>query len=140
MSEQDGTVSASATDWTRKTAAELADALAAGEVTSVELTRAHLDRIAAVDGAVHAFLHVDAEGALAQARASDERRAAGAPASALDGVPIAVKDVMATRGLPTTCGSKILEGWVPPYAECSVEEPIANSSMLVLPRIGRPAR
>ena len=103
------------TDWTRRTAAELADALAAGDVTSVELTRAHLDRIAAVDGVVHAFLHVDAEGALAQAQASDERRAAGAPASRLDGVPIAVKDVLATRGLPTTCGSKILEGWVPPY-------------------------
>ncbi len=99
----------------RRTAAELADALAAGETTSVEITRAHLDRIAEVDGAVHAFLHVDAEGALAQAAAADERRAAGAPASALDGVPIAVKDVLATQGLPTTCGSKILEGWVPPY-------------------------
>ncbi|WP_309650395.1 Asp-tRNA(Asn)/Glu-tRNA(Gln) amidotransferase subunit GatA [Nocardioides sp.] len=102
-------------DLTRRTAAELADALAAGETTSVEITQAHLDRIAAVDGAVHAFLHVDAEGALAQAAASDARRAAGTPASVLDGVPIAVKDVLATEGLPTTCGSKILEGWVPPY-------------------------
>jgi aspartyl-tRNA(Asn)/glutamyl-tRNA(Gln) amidotransferase subunit A len=102
-------------DLIHKTAAELADALASGETTSVELTRAHLDRIAAVDPGVHAFLHVDAEGALAQALASDERRAAGAPAHALDGVPIAVKDVLATTGLPTTCGSKILEGWVPPY-------------------------
>ena len=101
--------------WTRKTAAELADALAAGETTSVELTRAHLDRIADVDGAVHAFLHIDADGALAQAAAADERRAAGKPASVLDGVPIAVKDVMATQGIPTTCGSKILEGWIPPY-------------------------
>jgi aspartyl-tRNA(Asn)/glutamyl-tRNA(Gln) amidotransferase subunit A len=99
----------------RRTAADLADALASGETSSVELTRAHLDRIADVDATVHAFLHVDAEGALATAAASDERRAAGAPASALDGVPIAVKDVLATRGLPTTCGSRILEGWLPPY-------------------------
>jgi aspartyl-tRNA(Asn)/glutamyl-tRNA(Gln) amidotransferase subunit A len=109
----------SAVDWTRRTAAELADALAAGEVTSVELTRAHLDRIAAVDGdataGVHAFLHVDAEGALATARESDERRAAGTPLHPLDGVPIAVKDVVVTEGMPTTAGSKILEGWVPPY-------------------------
>ena len=97
------------------TAAWLADELAAGRVTSVEVTQAHLDRIAEVDEKVHAFLHVDTEGALAEAAASDERRAAGQPLSALDGVPIAVKDVLATRGLPTTCGSKILEGWVPPY-------------------------
>ncbi len=64
---------------------------------------------------MHAFLHVDTDGALEQAAASDARRAAGAPASVLDGVPIAVKDVLATRGLPTTCGSRILEGWIPPY-------------------------
>jgi aspartyl-tRNA(Asn)/glutamyl-tRNA(Gln) amidotransferase subunit A len=102
-------------DLTRRTAAELVEALTAGETTSVEVTQAHLDRIAAVDGAVHAFLQVDADGALQQAAAADERRAAGNPASPLDGVPIAVKDVLTTRGLPTTCGSRILEGWVPPY-------------------------
>jgi aspartyl-tRNA(Asn)/glutamyl-tRNA(Gln) amidotransferase subunit A len=99
----------------RRTAAEIAEALAAGDTTSVEVTQAHLDRIAEVDGLVHAFLQVDADGALRAAAAADERRAAGSPASALDGVPIAVKDVLATRGLTTTCGSRILEGWVPPY-------------------------
>jgi aspartyl-tRNA(Asn)/glutamyl-tRNA(Gln) amidotransferase subunit A len=98
-----------------RTAAELAEALASGELTSVALTQAHLDRIGEVDHAVHAFLHVDAEGALRDAALADRRRAAGRPASALDGIPVAVKDVLATRGLPTTCGSRILEGWVPPY-------------------------
>ncbi|HYH35103.1 MAG TPA: amidase, partial [Nocardioides sp.] len=93
----------------------MAAALADGDLTSVELTRAHLDRIDEVDGALHAFLHVDHEGALAAAAASDERRQAGAPLSALDGVPVAVKDILTTRGMPTTCGSRILEGWVPPY-------------------------
>ena len=100
---------------TTMTAAELATAVAAGDVSAVDVTQAHLDRIAAVDGEVRAFLHVAGQDALAQARRVDDRRAAGEPLGALAGVPVAVKDLFTTIGAPTTCGSKILEGWHPPY-------------------------
>ena len=109
------------TDLTRMTAAELADRLTARDVTSVEATQAHLDRIAVVEPAVHAYLHVAADEALATAADVDARRAAGEDLHALAGVPIAVKDVVVTRGLPTTAGSRILEGWVPPYDATLVE-------------------
>ncbi len=97
------------------TAAEMASALAAKEISSVELTQQHLDRIAAVDGKIHAFLHIDSAGALEQAGAIDKKRASGEKLSPLAGVPIAVKDILAQKGIPTTAGSKILEGWRPPY-------------------------
>jgi aspartyl-tRNA(Asn)/glutamyl-tRNA(Gln) amidotransferase subunit A len=99
----------------KKTAAELAAAMTAGEASAVEVAQAHLDRIGAVDDEVKAFLHVAADDALAQAREVDRKRAAGEPLGALAGVPVAVKDLFTTMGMPTTCGSKILEGWVPPY-------------------------
>ncbi|MEU8182165.1 Asp-tRNA(Asn)/Glu-tRNA(Gln) amidotransferase subunit GatA [Micromonospora sp. NPDC049044] len=102
-------------DLIKMTATEIASLVAGGEASAVEVTQAHLDRIAAVDDRVHAFLHVDSDGALAAARAVDERRAAGEVLGPLAGVPVAVKDVLATRGVPTTVGSKILEGWRPPY-------------------------
>jgi aspartyl-tRNA(Asn)/glutamyl-tRNA(Gln) amidotransferase subunit A len=100
------------TELTRFTAAELAEKIHGREVSAVEVTQAHLDRIGQVDDHVHAFLHVDAEGALAAAKAVDD---AAGPVSALAGVPLALKDVLTTKGIPTTCGSKTLEGWIPPY-------------------------
>ncbi|MBF4615170.1 Asp-tRNA(Asn)/Glu-tRNA(Gln) amidotransferase subunit GatA [Curtobacterium sp. VKM Ac-1376] len=102
------------TDITKLSAAALADALVARDVSSVEATQAHLDRIAAVDGDVHAFLHIN-QNALAVAKSIDSRRAAGDDLGPLAGVPIAIKDVLCTQDMPTTSGSKILEGWVPPY-------------------------
>ncbi|GAA2172684.1 Asp-tRNA(Asn)/Glu-tRNA(Gln) amidotransferase subunit GatA [Agrococcus versicolor] len=101
-------------DLTRLDGAALAGLLRSGEVSSVEATQAHLDRIAAVDGELHAFLHVNA-GALDEARRIDERRAAGEPLHELAGAPVAIKDVLCTIGMPSTSGSRILEGWVPPY-------------------------
>src|SRR5829696_2436494 len=97
------------------TAAEIAAKIASGELTAVEVTEAHLARIEGVDEKVHAFLHVDREGALAQARAVDEKRAKGEKLGPLAGVPLALKDIFTTEGIPTTVGSKILEGWIPPY-------------------------
>jgi aspartyl-tRNA(Asn)/glutamyl-tRNA(Gln) amidotransferase subunit A len=120
-----------ASDLTRLTAAQTGAAIAAGEISAVETTRAHLERIAAVDARVHAFLHVDAEGALAAAAAVDARRAAGEQLGPLAGVPIAVKDVIATSGLPTTCGSRILEGWVPPY-DATVVRRLREAGVVVL--------
>ena len=96
------------------TAAELAAKLASKEVSSEEATRAHLDRIAEVDADVHAFLAIN-EHALDVAREVDQRRASGAALGELAGVPLAVKDVLVTTDMPTTSGSKILEGWMSPY-------------------------
>ncbi len=108
-------MTADTSDLSRWTAARTARAIAAGEVRAVEVAQAHLDRIDIVDKKVRAFLHVDAEGALAAAGAVDDRRARGEELGPLAGVPLALKDVFTTEGTPTTCGSKILEGWIPPY-------------------------
>ncbi len=108
-------------DLVRQDAATLASAIARGEVSSEEVTRAHLDRIAEVDGEVHAFLHVLNDEAMESARAIDARRAAGERLGPLAGVPLALKDVLTMTGVPTTCGSRILEGWRPPYDSTVVE-------------------
>lgn len=115
----------------RSTAAKLAGLMATGEASSVEITQAHLDRIDAVDADVRAFLHVDADGALAAAADVDRRRAAGEDLPALAGVPIAVKDVVVTRGIPTTAGSRMLEGWIPPY-DATIATRLRRSGLPIL--------
>jgi len=105
---------------------EAAGALRAGELSSEELTRACLSRIQALDGQVHAFLHVADDLALEQAQAADRRLAAWRqtgtePPSLLAGIPLAVKDVLCLQGAPATCGSRILEGFRPPYTATSVQ-------------------
>ncbi|MFB4192927.1 Asp-tRNA(Asn)/Glu-tRNA(Gln) amidotransferase subunit GatA [Streptomyces carpaticus] len=119
------------TDVIHRTAAEIAAQVADGTVTATEVTEAHLARIEAVDEKVHAFLHVDREGALEQARAVDARRAAGEKLGPLAGVPLALKDIFTTEGVPTTCGSKILEGWIPPY-DATVTRRLKEAGVVIL--------
>jgi aspartyl-tRNA(Asn)/glutamyl-tRNA(Gln) amidotransferase subunit A len=110
---------------------DLARALAAREVSSREVTDAALARIEATDGRLGAFLTVTAEKARAQAAAADERAARGARKGPLDGIPLAVKDIFATRGVPTTAGSRILEGFVPPYDAAVIERLEAAGAVLL---------
>src|SRR5271156_3358798 len=119
------------TELTRMTAAELSAALAAGEVSATEVTRAHLDRIAAVDDRVHAFLHVAADSALASAAAVDARRQAGERLGAPARGPVAGKDVFTTVGMPTTCGSRILAGWHPPY-DATITQRLKRAGAVIL--------
>ena len=112
------------------TAAQLAATMAAGEVSALEVTRAHLDRIEAVDGSVKAFLHVNEFAQLEAAKVDADRRD-GLPLGPLAGVPLAMKDVVVTEGLPTTSGSKILEGWVPPY-DATIARRIKDAGIVIL--------
>ncbi|RJO75012.1 Asp-tRNA(Asn)/Glu-tRNA(Gln) amidotransferase subunit GatA [Nocardia panacis] len=117
---------------TKLSAAELAEKIHGREVSAVEVTRAHLDRIAAVDGEYHAFLHVAGERALAAAGEVDAALSAGErPASALAGVPLALKDVFTTTDMPTTCASKILEGWISPY-DATLTERLRRAGIPIL--------
>lgn len=97
------------------TATEIASLLADGAFTSAEVTRAVIERTNAVDDRVKAFTQRDEELALAQARKSDQRRAAGKPLGPLDGVPVSLKDVLASEGQRLTCSSRMLENFVSPY-------------------------
>ena len=115
----------------KNSAVEMAKALSSNEISSVELTQAHLDQISKVDTDVHAFLHVDYEGALAQARDVDARRKAGEKLAPLAGVPLALKDVLVQKGIPTTCGSKMLEGWRPPY-DSTVVSRLKDNGIIIL--------
>ncbi|MFI8770898.1 Asp-tRNA(Asn)/Glu-tRNA(Gln) amidotransferase subunit GatA [Gordonia sp. NPDC062954] len=112
-------------------AADLAAKISARELSSVEVTQAHLDRIAEVDTDLGAFLHISSAEALVAAKAADDAIAGGEAPSPLAGVPIALKDVFTTTDAPTTCGSKILEGWVPPY-DATVTERLRAAGIPIL--------
>ncbi|QFY12436.1 Asp-tRNA(Asn)/Glu-tRNA(Gln) amidotransferase subunit GatA [Nonomuraea phyllanthi] len=118
-------------DLIRKTAAELGAMIAAGEVSAAEVAEAHLDRMAEVEPKVEAFLHVDRETTLEQARAVDARLRAGEKLGPLAGVPVAHKDIFATRDMPTTAASKILEGWRPPY-DATVTARLREAGLVIL--------
>ena len=111
-------------------AADASLALAEGTVSSVELTQAHLDRIEATESHIGAFL-ARSSNALEAARDSDDRRAAGEKLSPLAGIPIAIKDVLCTSDMVTTAGSRILEGWVPPY-DATVVSKLLTAGMVAL--------
>ena len=112
------------------TLAEARHQLQQGEITSVALTQAYLDRIDVLDNQIHAYLHVDAERALLMATAADERRQGGEDTPLL-GIPIAIKDVLVTEGTPTTAASRLLEGFMPPYTATAVQK-LIDAGMVML--------
>ena len=118
-------------DTIHATATELAARIASGEQSAVEVTQAHLDRIGTAEPSVHAFLHVDGPRALAAAAAVDAKRSRGEQLGPLAGVPLALKDVLTYTGAPTTCGSKILQGWVPPY-NATVTQRLLDADLVIL--------
>ena len=127
------------TDLTRLSLLEAAYGLQSAAFSSRELTRAHLDRIADHDQTLHAFLTLTPELALAQADAADRllaafRRGSQETTSPLLGVPLAVKDVLCLQGVPTTCGSRILEGYRPPYTATGVQR-LLDAGMTVLGKV-----
>ena len=118
-------------DLVKKNASELVSLLQSREISSVELTTAFLNRINATNGVINSYLHVNDETALAAAAEVDADRAAGKSQHPLAGLPIAVKDNLTTTDAPTTSGSKILEGWVPPY-DATVVSKLRAAGMPIL--------
>ena len=116
---------------TKRSLARHCRALAGGEYTSLELTRAYLEEIERKEPTVKAFLTLDADRALQAARESDQRRAQGMTRSELDGIPYAVKDNFCTKGLRTTCASRMLENYVPCYHASVVERLEAAGCILL---------
>jgi len=113
-----------------KSIKELAKALKRDELTSVEITQAYLDQIKKLDSEIHAFLAMN-EKALEEAKASDDRRRKGATLSALDGIPVAIKDVILTKGIETTASSKMLKGFMP-LEDATVVKNLKEAGMIVL--------
>src|SRR5215831_4646883 len=114
-----------------RSAVELLRDLTARKISSVELTRAYLDQIQKHDGRIKAFLLVDPDSALARAKEIDDRRAAGKPVGKLGGLPVAIKDVICTQGVKTTCASKILQNFVPPYDATVVKKLKTADAVLI---------
>jgi aspartyl-tRNA(Asn)/glutamyl-tRNA(Gln) amidotransferase subunit A len=112
-------------------AVELLAKLEAGDISSAELTRAYLARIAQRDSEIGAFLRVDGDAALQAAQNVDERRRRGEPVGRLGGLPVAVKDLLCTAGQATTCGSRMLEHFVPPYDATVVARLKAADAVLI---------
>jgi aspartyl-tRNA(Asn)/glutamyl-tRNA(Gln) amidotransferase subunit A len=117
-----------------KTAKELSDDLANGTLSSTELTQAMIERVDTVDDQVHAFLHLDKEDALDQAKLSDDRRAKGKELSPLDGIPVSLKDVIAVQDQPLTAGSKILENYRSPY-DATVTQKLKHAGAVIAGRL-----
>src|SRR5215212_1294750 len=113
------------------TAVALLAQLNAGSVSAEEVARAYLDRVERLDGRLGAFLHRDPGRVLEQARAVDARRRRGEPVGALAGVPVAIKDVLCTRGEPTTCGSRMLRDFRPPYDATVIRKLRVGDAVLI---------
>lgn len=116
---------------TTMTAVQMAAGLAAGDFTARELVDAHLEQIEAQEPSLNAFITVTAEDARATADAVDAARARGEQLHPLAGVPIAIKDLVVTKGVPTTAASRILDGWIPPY-DATIVELIKQAQLPIL--------